>query len=104
MGVCRIPEEALRCILDDPTRKTALQYDFDPFRYRARTAGTYPRYEIFCRRLEAESFYSSAAVVASPNEEGMAWGAYSDMSENTSFERFVHSFLHFLVSVWVVLR
>jgi hypothetical protein len=55
------------------------------------------RYEIFCRRLEQEGFYSSAAVIASPKEEGLAWGAYSDMSEDTSFERFVREFIEFLV-------
>lgn len=56
------------------------------------------RYEVFCRRLEAENFYSAAAVIASPKEEGRAWGAYSNLSEDTSFERFVYSFVDFLVN------
>jgi hypothetical protein len=56
------------------------------------------RYEIFCRRLEQESFYSAAAVIASPKEEGMAWGAYGNLSEDTSFERFVREFIQFLVN------
>lgn len=56
------------------------------------------RYEIFCRRLEAENFYSAAAVIASPKAEGRAWGAYSDLSEDTSFERFLYSFVDFLVN------
>lgn len=62
-------------------------------------AGYLDRYEVFCRRLEEEKFYSAAAVIASPKAEGTAWGAYSNLSDATSFERFVHEFLGFLVSV-----
>lgn len=57
------------------------------------------RYEILSRRLEAENFYSSTAVIVSPQEEGTDWGAYADMSEQTSFERFVRRFWEFLATV-----
>lgn len=55
------------------------------------------RYEIFYRRLEQEGCYSAAAVIASSKEEGTAWGAYRNLSENTSFERFIPEFITLLV-------
>ncbi|MDQ0869028.1 hypothetical protein QFZ70_001501 [Arthrobacter sp. V1I9] len=62
-------------------------------------AGYLDRYEILCRRLEEENFYSSTALIASPKIAGRATGEYSDMSEDTSFERFVRRFWEFLVEV-----
>lgn len=55
------------------------------------------RYEIFYRRLEQEGCYSAAAVIASSKEEGTAWGAYRNLSENTCFERFIPEFIALLV-------
>jgi hypothetical protein len=57
------------------------------------------RYEILCRRLEEQEFYASAAVIASPKQGGLATGEYSNMSDDTSFERFVRRFVEFLVKV-----
>lgn len=57
------------------------------------------RYDILCQRLEEQNFYSAAAVIATPRDGGTAWGEYENMSYDTSFERFVRSFIEFLATV-----
>jgi hypothetical protein len=46
------------------------------------------RYDLLCQRLVQEQLYTTAAVMASP-KEAVTTGAYSDMSEMTSFKTFV---------------
>jgi hypothetical protein len=94
LGWCILVEDALKS--RTPVRMPSPHFHPDP---EFHGASYLDRYEIFCRRLEAENFYSATAVIASPKEEGTSWGAYSDMSDDTSFERFVHEFLGFLVNV-----
>lgn len=48
------------------------------------------RYDILCQRLIKEQLYSAASVIASPRE-AVTSGAYSDLSEMTSFKTFVTS-------------
>lgn len=46
------------------------------------------RYDLLCQRLVQEQLYTTAAVMASP-KEAVATGAYSDLSDMTSFRTFV---------------
>lgn len=94
LGWCILVEDAPGS--SRPVRMSAPHYDPLP---EFAGASYLDRYEILCRRLEEESFYTSAAVIVSPQEEGTVWGAYSDMSEYTSFERFVRRFWEYLGSV-----
>ena len=49
------------------------------------------RYEILCRRLVQENFYTEACLVTSTRQDGPL-GEYGDMSEGTSLRRFVAAF------------
>lgn len=46
------------------------------------------RYELFCQRLEKDRLYTAACVMASP-KTARRTGAYSDLSEMTSFRNFI---------------
>jgi hypothetical protein len=46
------------------------------------------RYDLLCQRLIKEQLYTTAAVMATPRE-AITTGAFSDLSEMTSFRTFV---------------
>jgi len=46
------------------------------------------RYDLLCQRLVQEQLYTTAAVMASPRD-ALTTGAYSDLSDMTSFRMFV---------------
>ncbi|WP_437770638.1 PaeR7I family type II restriction endonuclease [Arthrobacter sp. KNU40] len=94
LGWCILVEDAYGS--RSPVRMSAPH--FDPMKEFA-GASYLDRYEIFCRQLEEEDFYSSAAVIATPKDDGTAWGEYSNMSDDTSFERFVRRFWEYLATV-----
>jgi type II restriction enzyme len=48
------------------------------------------RYDILCQRLMQEQLYTTAALMASPRDASES-GAYSDLSDMTSFKTFVTS-------------
>jgi hypothetical protein len=49
------------------------------------------RYDLLCQRLVKEQLYTSAALITSPREAANS-GAYSSMSDMTSFKTFVTGF------------
>lgn len=61
------------------------------------------RYEHLCRRLVLEKHYTEAALIVSTREDGLR-GDYGDMSDATSFRRFVVAFAAHIAQEAALLR
>jgi len=61
------------------------------------------RYDQLCRRLVLENLYTEAALITSTREDG-AKGKYSEISEATSFRRFVVAFAAHIAAEAAMLR
>ena len=78
-----------------PVRVTQRHFDVFP---EFRDTSYLERYELLCRRLVLEKLYTEAALVISTRRGGLN-GEYAQMSDATSFKRFVVAFAAHIAQV-----